>query len=87
MEIEKNEKKYNNKCDDCGFEFETVRKYLLVQELLKHKESCKDKTSNILSQTSCTECDYKVKENYLMKRHMRDVHSVNTGSTSPMKKM
>ena len=46
MEIEKNEKKYNNKCDDCGFEFETVRKYLLVQELLKHKESCKDKTND-----------------------------------------
>ena len=49
--------------------------------LLKHKESCcenkESKTNN------CTLCDFKAMQKMQLKRHMRDEHEINTGSTSP----
>ena len=45
-----NEKKYENKCDLCGHEVVARRRYVTVQMILKHKETCVIK--------SCTECDF-----------------------------
>ena len=86
MVIDTDDKKYSNVCDDCGLEFEANRKYLSVQLFLKHKDSCNGSINSLL-RTSCTKCGFTAKENYILKRHMRDEHNIKTGSISPpMKK-
>ena len=80
------EKKYCNECGDCGLKLEAKRRYLVVQLLKKHKESCHGKNNNAVFKTSCNLCDFKAKESYLLRRHMRDEHNINSGSTSPPQK-
>ena len=63
---------------------EESKRYIALQSLKKHKESCcGSKMIKSSNAKQCCKCDFKVKEFLQMKRHMRDVHDVITGSTSP----
>ena len=68
-------KNYVSKCDLCGFDVTTIKKYLGIQKIAKHKEAC--------SMRKCDECDYFAKDKSNMKRHMRDTHEISSISTSP----
>ena len=39
---EKNLKHYHNKCENCDYVAEATRRYVALQFLSKHKQSCKD---------------------------------------------
>ena len=66
-------------CENCGYEVKASKKYVSVQLMLKHKDSCISKR--------CPECDYKVDNKQEWKRHRRDEHGIISGSTStPTKK-
>ena len=73
-----NQKTYLSNCNMCGHEIATNRKYVSLQLMNKHKETCAIKL--------CTECDFKPNDKQLQ-RHRRDEHGILSGSTSPpMKK-
>ena len=69
-------KKYSNECDICGFLATATRRYVAIQMLSKHKESC-------FKIAKCVECDFSAKDSVVMKRHMRDQHDIMSSSTSP----
>ena len=68
-------KKYVSKCDLCGYDVTTTKKYLGIQIIAKHKEAC--------IKRNCVECGYYGKDKSTMKRHMRDEHGSYSISTSP----
>ena len=68
-------KEYCNICDECDYRIIANRKYVTLQELLRHKDEKHTK--------ACSECDYKARNLQDMRRHLRDVHGIITGSTSP----
>ena len=70
------EKKYTKVCNSCDFQVEAIRNYISVQRILQHKELCSRRIQ-------CVQCDIKCKDQLEIKRHMRDVHSILTSSTSP----
>ena len=63
-------------CKECEFQVESNRNYISVQKILRHKESCSQKSK-------CVLCDKKCKTVQNMKRHMRDTHGMQSSSTSP----
>ena len=69
------ERKYICKCEFCAFEALSSKRYLAIQMLTKHKETCKT--------SKCVKCDFCVTDKNIMKRHMRDKHDVMSCSTSP----
>ena len=69
------EKRYVNECDICGYEVLANRKYVSLQMIKKHKETCMERTCNL--------CDFIPKDKQQLKRHRRDEHGFITGSTSP----
>ena len=80
METEpEHDKMYANRCDECDFEVEASRKYLSVQKILRHKESC---TKYLL----CKECRYLASDKNNLRRHMRDAHNSLSGALSPPQK-
>ena len=80
-----NEKKYANRCESCDFVVNATKRYVALQQLKKHRESCsnskKKQTGGKNSQ--CDLCEFKDNESMSMRRHMRDQHDIFTGSTSP----
>ena len=58
-----------NKCEFCGFEVIALKRYIAIQELNKHKETC----CKIIK---CAECDFIPSDRMSLKRHMRDLHEV-----------
>ena len=75
-------KKYQNECENCNYVAEESKRYIALQSLKRHRGSCcGSKTIKYAKQ--CGKCDFKEKDYLLMRRHMRDVHDVITGSTSP----
>ena len=81
------EKKYTKKCENCDYEVEATKRYVAIQILSKHKETCVKKASKLSKTINCDECDLEVMDKQKMKRHKRDEHGVVSGSTSPpMKK-
>ena len=81
---DKVEMKYINKCENCDYEAKADKKYLALQLLLNHKDSCcVNKMKKIRKTTKCNQCDFIMNESSNMKRHMRDAHEVKTDSTSP----
>ena len=77
-------KKYYNECEKCGFISNASRRYIALQQLLKHKEHCAEvRTNKSCSKKKCTKCEFVFIDPQSMKRHMRDEHSIKTDSTSP----
>ena len=84
------EKNYSSKCNDCDDQFETKRKYKLIQHVLKHKDGCPKaksfKSNNCKldhERGSCEVCGFTAKSEQTIKRHLRDKHDVMSVSTSP----
>ena len=63
-------------CNTCDFKVEANRNYISVQKILQHRDQC-------ILRITCPQCDKKFKEQITLKRHMRNEHSVISGSTSP----
>ena len=74
------EMKYQKKCDSCDYEVKAERKYLIVRQMLNHKNHVHKNNS---AKNKCDECDITFDGITNMKRHMRDVHNCSTFSTSP----
>ena len=75
------EKKYSNSCPKCNLHMEATRKYVLIQDIKKHKElNCQTKT---IKYKSCKDCGYESRDEITLKRHRRDKHEELTSSTSP----
>ena len=74
----KQKKEYSNACDECDLRIVASKKYVALQLLKNHKNEYHTK--------ACSDCDYKARSKQEMRRHMRDVHGVITGSTSPPSK-
>ena len=68
-------KMYSNKCEFCNLKVEAPRRYKVFQMLKQHREL---DHNNI-----CEMCCLEVTDTSNMKKHMRDVHSITTASTSP----
>ena len=84
------EKNYSSKCKECDDQFETKRKYKLIQKVLKHKEGCskakslnKNDCKSDHKTGSCEVCGFIAKSEPNIKRHLRDKHGVMSVSTSP----
>ena len=82
------EKNYSSKCNDCDDQFETKRKYKLIQHVLKHKDGCPKaksfKSNNCKldhKRGSCEVCGFTAKSEQTIKRHLRDKHDVMSVST------
>ena len=75
--------RYYNKCEKCDFTADGSKRYVALQLLKKHKETCKIVKSNT---RQCCNCDFETNNILIMKRHTRDVHGIITGSTSPPSK-
>ena len=77
-------KKYYNECEKCGFLANASRRYVALQQLLKHKELCTgSKTNRSEIRKTCTQCKYVGSDAIGMKRHMRDEHNIKKDSISP----
>ena len=75
------ERKFLSKCLKCKIQMEATRKYLLIQQIKKHKGlNCQNKKGGA---EVCSECDFRTKDENLLKRHKRDKHEQMTASTSP----
>ena len=75
-----------NKCDKCDFIAEASMRYSALQKLKEHKGSCCESqglNSNVRVNPKYERCDFTVKDSVIMKRHMRDIHTIKTVSTSP----
>ena len=69
-------KKYTKTCQTCGFQIEAEKKYISLQKIEEHRNTCGfNKT--------CPQCDGKLKDQVDLKKHMRDEHGIMTASTSP----
>ena len=77
----KEEKKYTSKCKECKYSFETARKYELIQQLKRHKETCKSPPK--LRKKYCSVCEFTTDNEQILKRHKRDKHDELSASTSP----
>ena len=67
---ENSAKKYYNKCYQCGFIADATKRYVAVQRVLKHKESCTEIKMNFGRQKkNCSKCDYVVNDALPMKAH------------------
>ena len=75
------EKKYSNTCSKCNLHMEATRKYVLIQDIKKHKRLNCQKT--FVRYKSCVECGYEARDESTLKRHKRDKHEELTSSTSP----
>ena len=65
---ENSAKKYYNKCYQCGFIADATKRYVAVQRVLKHKESCTEIKMNIGGQKKhCSKFDYVVYDALPMK--------------------
>ena len=85
VEDEKKLVKYENKCDKCDYKASANRRYIALQIVQKHKEE--DCPNRILrKKVQCSKCDYRANNSVVMKRHMRDIHEVNSKSISPPSK-
>ena len=78
-------KNYYNECEKCGFISNASRRYVALQQLLKHKEYCTggNKTNRGEIKKSCTQCKYVGKDTLSLKRHLRDEHNIKKDSISP----
>ena len=76
VKIDKDTKKYTKMCNSCDFQVEANKKYINIQKILEHKDMCNFKII-------CPQCDKKFNDNVTLKRHMRNEHSIASGSTSP----
>ena len=86
VDAEIQEKEYLNKCENCSYVVNATKRYIALQQLRKHKESCcknKINDSGCLKSSKCDVCDFEDKNSISMRRHMRDQHDIITGSTSP----
>ena len=74
------EKRYFNKCDECDFVADASRRYVALQLLKKHKETCCNR-KNIkygeLGNLQCCKCDYEADDKMRLKKHMRDERCVH----------
>ena len=79
------EKKYWNKCENCDYVANATKRYIALQQLRKHKDSCTNKTkqSGCSKSSKCDVCDFEDKNSMSMRRHERDEHDIITVSTSP----
>ena len=68
----------------CDFKTEASRKYVVAQNIIKHKEdvhkSLKKSHKKIIK---CNECDFVARDSMVMKRHIRDEHGTGSISISP----
>ena len=71
-----NVKKYTKMCNSCDFKVETEKKYISMQKILEHRDLCSFRIN-------CLQCDKTFKDQLMLKRHMRNEHSITTSSTSP----
>ena len=69
-------KKYTKMCNNCDFQVEANKNYISVQKILQHRDQCNYRIP-------CFQCDKKFKEQLALKRHMRNEHSIISGSISP----
>ena len=80
----KEEKKYTYKCKLCQIYLETLRKYELIQKILKHNETCgMPNVKPIKKSGYCENCEFKASDELHLKRHRRDKHDLMSASTSP----
>ena len=80
LEDDRNVKKYTKMCNTCDFKVETERKYISMQKILEHRDLCSFRIN-------CLQCEKTFKDQMMLKRHMRNEHSITTSSISPpMKK-
>ena len=84
IDIKDEKKYYTVDCGKCENKFETSRKYELIQQSLKHKETCAStKQDKYKHKKYCERCDFVAKNETLLKRHKRDNHDLLSASTSP----
>ena len=76
-------KTYQRKCEMCDFKTEASRKYVVAQNIIKHKEDVHKSLKKSQKIIKCNECDFVARDSMVMKRHIRDEHGTGSISISP----
>ena len=76
------------KCDYCDLSIEVKSDMEPLREMSKHHEHCLCKPRIVVDivNMKCNFCEFQSSDESIFKRHRRDVHDLNTKSTSPKPK-